>query len=58
MAQKDHTGAKIALVAKIKGKYMSHVIFWMHAAPVPVLLQVAGGSSTFQLGMSSEQRDI
>ncbi len=46
VAQKDRIGTKIDLKAKTKGKYMSQVAFWMHAAPVPMLLQVANGSSS------------
>ncbi len=46
IAPKDHIGGKIELREKNKGKYMSHVVYWMHAAPVPMLLQVANGSST------------
>ncbi len=46
LAQKDNIGAKVEWRANIiMGKYIIQVVFLMHAALVPMWLQVANGSS-------------
>ncbi len=45
IAQKDHIGVKIEYRAKTMGKPMILVASLIHAALVPMRLQVANGSS-------------